>query len=131
MRSPRAGLVSLGGRRKSTGPPGSDIIRKKTDCSALVASMLRIHAGSSPKAAIVEPRATTNTTSARRLPREELGKYFNLHLLGSDIVGDVLRRNGQCVAAGDCFSGDDQRASVRGGFRIPPEFDRRRTFQSR
>ena len=31
-------------------------------------------------------------------------KYFNLHLLRSDVVGDILGCDGQLVHAGDCLA---------------------------
>src|SRR4029077_4779118 len=101
MRSLNAARVSRGGRRNSTGPPGNDIVRKKTASCALLASMLRINDGSSPRAEIVQPIARTNAVSANQRWRDELRKHFNLHLLGSDVVGDVLGGDCQLVGAGD------------------------------
>ena len=110
-------------------------MRKKTASRALEASMLRIQEGSSPSAEMAQPRAITmtNTTSASRRVRlrHELRKYFNLHLLRTDIVGDVLGGDGQLVRAGDRLLRNDQLAGIGGGLRIPPEFDGRRTFQPR
>src|ERR1019366_6325218 len=133
MRSASAGRVSRGGRRKSTAPPGSDIMRKSAASRALEASMLRIQEGNSPSAEIAHPRERTNTASAnaRVRLRNKLRKYVNLHLPRSNIVGDVLGGDGQLVSAGDHLFWNDQLASVGGSLRIPPEFDGRRPFQPR
>src|ERR1035441_7030691 len=113
MRSASAGRVSRGGRRKSTEPPGNDIMRKKASCSALPASMFRIHKGNSPTAEIAHPTATANVSTASRRVRlrgkslrgkslhDESRKHFNLHLLRSNVVRNILGRNGQLVRAGN------------------------------
>src|ERR1017187_1818055 len=135
MRSASAGRVSRGGRRKSTAPPGSDIMRKNAASRALEASMLRIQKGSSPSAEMAQPRAITMTSTSnasRRVRlRNKLRKYFNLHLPGSNVVSDVFGGDGQLVSAGNHLFWNDQLASVGGSLRIPPEFDGRRPFQPR
>src|SRR5271157_132849 len=136
MRSERAGRVSRGGRRKSTAPPGSDIMRKKTACSVLPASMLRIHEGNSATAENVNPPAMTNASTASffcfdSFLRFKSRKHFNLHLLRCDVVRDILGGDRQFVGAGNGLSGNEQIASIGGGFCIPSEFNRGRTFQAR
>src|SRR5271166_1848994 len=133
MRSARAGRVSRGGRRKSTEPPGNDIMRKKAASIALAASLLRIHEGSSPSAETPQPRAITKTASAsaRIRLRGRLREHFNLHLPGSNVVGDILGGDSQLVSAGDGLPGNNQLASIGGSLGIPLEFDGRRAIETR
>src|ERR1035437_9370069 len=135
MRSASAGRVSRGGRRKSTAPPGSDIMRKNAAYRALEAAMLRIQEGNSPSAEMAQPRAITMTSTSNASRRVRLRnksrKYFNLHLPRPNIVGDVFGGDGQLVSTGDHLFWNDQLASVGGSLRIPPEFDGRRPFQPR
>ena len=97
MSSVRAGRVSLGGRRNGTAPPGNDIMRKKAASIPLADSMLRIHDGSSPMAPSEPAMASANAPSIQRRMRmldkvwaAESRKYFKLHLLRTDVVGDVF-----------------------------------------
>ena len=84
-------------------------MRKKAASTALPASMLRIHDGNSPRAEMLQPRAAKKIASAIRRTRRktsESRKYFNLHLLRTDVVSDVLGGDGQLVGAGDGFLGN-------------------------
>ena len=80
----------------------------------------------SPRAEMAQPHATTNTAAASpRVQGFELGcelrKHFNLHLLRSDVVGDILGGDRQLVRAWNCFARDQERACVGGGSGIPSE----------
>src|SRR5512135_1307802 len=95
MSSVSAGRVSLGGRRNGTAPPGNDIIRKNAASIALADSMFRIHDGSSPMAASEPAMASANAPSIQRCMLDEVlaaesRKYFKLHLLRTNVVGDVF-----------------------------------------
>src|SRR3974390_829242 len=109
MRSVSAGRVSRGGRRKATAPPGNDIIRKKTASRAVLASTLRIQDGNSA-AEMAAPMAATNTASAshRKRRERESRKYFNLHLLRTNVVSNIFSGHGQLVGARDRLVGNCQ-----------------------
>src|SRR5215467_4750483 len=102
----KAGRVSLGGRRNATGPPGTDIMRKKAPSRELFASILRIHAGSSPTAetALMTAHTAGNSTIAVQR-RRELREYFNGDLPGSNIVGIAFRGTVGGVFPGINFRG--------------------------
>src|ERR1700677_2673276 len=138
MSSESAGRVSRGGRRKGTAPPGNGIMRKKAASSTLDPSMLRTHEGSSPRAAMAEPAASTNTAIASRrmrrldtLLRDELRKDFNLHLPGADVVGNIFGGDRQFVRTRNGLFGNEQLAGIGACSRIPAEFNRCRTIQPR
>src|SRR5438876_288948 len=87
--------VSFGGRRTSTAPPGMGTDRKKTACKRLGAAMSWIQRDRSA-------RASTHAASAKphRLKAcATLRRDFNLHLLASDVVREVFRRDRQRVSA--------------------------------
>src|SRR4029077_7761135 len=98
-------------------------MRKNTASSALLASMLRIHRGNSPSAEIVPPTAAKNITSATRRTRrdDDSRKYFNLHLLRTNIVSNILGGDGQLVSAGNGLVRNPERASIRRGLRVPAQ----------
>ena len=54
----------------------------------------------------------------------ESRKYFNLHLLRTNVVSDVLGSDGQFVGAGDGMVGNGENAGIGGGFGIPAQCDR-------
>src|SRR5215469_3013985 len=125
MSSPSAGRVSRGGRRNITVAPGTDIMRKSATSKALPASMFRIHEGNSPNAETLNSNAIVNKQTNSRGARVELGKHFNLHLLRSDVVSDVLSRHRQLVRARNGLAGDKHFAGAGRRLRIPAQLDRR------
>src|SRR5207245_9048292 len=132
MSTASAGRVSRGGRRKGTAPPGNDIMRKNTASRALADSTLRIHDGNSPSAERVPPSASTKAPGVSQRARvcAELGKYFNLHLLRSNVVGNVLGSDCQLVVAGNRLLWDAEFARIGASPRVPSEFNRSRGCQS-
>src|SRR5260370_42590411 len=123
MRSRSAGRVSRGGRRKGTATPGNDIMRKNAASRALADSTLRIHDGNSPSAENVPPSASTKAPNATQRARVcvELRKYFNLHLLHSNVVSDIFGGDRQLVVAGNRLLWNEQLAGIGCRSRVPSE----------
>ena len=62
---------------------------------------------------------------------DESRKYFNLHLLRSNIVGDVFRSNSQLVSARNHLVRNHQCASIGAGPGVPAKWNGRRTIHAR
>src|SRR5215470_19389120 len=88
-------MVSAGGRRMVTDPPGSGAVRKTIVSSTERASMPCIHAGIDAQAA----STTASTPSGNKINFDNLRKHFNLHLLAADVVRDILRGHHQAVGS--------------------------------
>src|SRR5579872_794196 len=98
-------------------------MRKKTASRVDFPSTFRTHEGSSANAVTAAqiPASKPATTKARCRCLNCSRKYFNLHLLRTDVVRDVLGRNGQLVSAGDAFLRNRESAGVRAHCRIPSQ----------
>ncbi len=71
------------------------------------------------------PRSCPSPTrSVCEFSRILLRKHFNLHLLSSDIVGNIFRGYGELVGAGNGLLWYEQLPGVRTGACIPVERNR-------
>src|SRR5215472_153816 len=107
-------------------------MRKKTASRADFPSTFRIHEGSSANAltAAQIPASKAAATKARCRRLNCSRKYFNPHLLCTDVVCDVLSRNGQLVSAGDAFLWNRESAGVSARCRIPSQRHRDRPIHA-
>src|SRR5260370_1967744 len=96
-------------------------MRKNAPSSAVLASMLGIDEGSSPNAATAPKIAAKKVArTARRMRRDDDSrKYFNGHLLRSNVVGNILGGYGQFVSAGNGLLGNGERSCVGGCLGVP------------
>src|ERR1700728_128916 len=110
-------------------------MRESSPSSTLLASMLRVHEGSWPLAATAPKIAAKVKKVARAARRmrgdDESRKYFNAHLLRSNVVGNILGGYGQFVSAGNGLLGNSERTGVGGGVGIPVQRDGHGTVQAR
>src|SRR5207248_11213665 len=118
-----AGRASAGGRSTGTVPPGIGTVRNSA-AMARPEGVCCTHGSSCPRRKS-EPQSARPTAARIGLPD------LNRHLLGADIVGDVLGRELHGVPAGRKIARDYNLTGVRFGGAVPVKRYRQRAVNPR